>query len=253
VGLLALASGVFVLFPMEVRRGLLVLALIVGPYLALGALHGGAEGSRVANNVAFIGSIGAFLVLGGHLSTILFVQQHRAQRELETLFRAVEESARRDPLTGLFNRRHLDACLRDAFGRLEREGEPFSLLIADLDHFKRLNDTWGHRAGDLALVKVGEALERATRTEDVVVRYGGEEFAVLLPGASRAGARIVGERVRGSVEALSVIWEGIRLPLRVSVGLAGARPGEDEEVLVRRADAALYRAKAEGRNRLAAA
>jgi two-component system cell cycle response regulator len=165
------------------------------------------------------------------------------------------ESAVLDPLTGLCNRRHLDARLRAELAFALRHQAPLSLLIIDVDHFKRINDTRGHPGGDAALRALGERLQRSVRTEDVAGRYGGEEFAIIARGIDPAGALLLAERVRITVAGMRVEHEGTPIAFTVSIGLAThdeKRSFANVDELLKAADAALYKAKSEGRNRCVA-
>ncbi len=161
----------------------------------------------------------------------------------------------RDPLTGLFNRRYLEESLERDIRRCLRHERPLSVLMIDVDHFKRFNDEFGHEGGDLLLQAFGAELRRLVRAEDVVCRYGGEEFVVVLPEAGLAGALTRANELGAAAKALTVNYRGA--PLRsvsLSIGLAmlGVNGGSTEELL-RAADTALYRAKAEGRDRVVVA
>jgi diguanylate cyclase (GGDEF)-like protein len=158
----------------------------------------------------------------------------------------------RDPLTGLYNRRYLDETIGRELPRARRQGHPIGLILVDLDHFKRLNDTHGHNAGDFVLARVGELLREMTRGGDIACRLGGEEFALVLPGASIEIARKRAERVRQELEALSLEFEGKPLgPITLSAGVAALQPHQQSWAQVmRNADAALYGAKQAGRNRV---
>lgn len=157
--------------------------------------------------------------------------------------------AEHDALTGALNRRAILAQLRAAFFHAHETGEPLSLLFLDLDHFKRLNDSYGHRAGDQCLRAVVGPIATELRQGDALGRYGGEEFLVVLPGASAEDARVVAERIRDRVEAMPLLVSGTRVALTLSVGVAALDAGvHTPEDLVECADAALYRAKSEGRN-----
>lgn len=252
VGLIVVLSGVLVVFPVNATRGMQSAAWILLPYLGLGLLHGGVSSAGAAPSLVFLGTVSFFLVLGSHLATVVFVEQRRTERRMAALMASLEESSRRDPLTQVFNRRHLSERLDQAFARFEDAGQRFSFLIADVDHFKQLNDGHGHQAGDYALVKVAEAMRRRVRTEDVIFRYGGEEFAVLLEGASLEQACHAAERLRGTISALQIGWHGAQLTLTVSIGVSEVRPGDDADAIIRRADTALYEAKAAGRDRVQA-
>ncbi|MDZ3821986.1 MAG: diguanylate cyclase [Pseudoxanthomonas sp.] len=153
-----------------------------------------------------------------------------------------------DPLTNLLNRRSFDQHLELEFIRATRNRTPVSLLMVDIDHFKRFNDQHGHAAGDQAIQAVAKQLRRSVRQGDVVCRYGGEEFAAILPGASCPDAAMVAEKIRASVAQVRVAGQS----LSVSVGVACSvdAPYEDADELFRTADEALYEAKASGRDRV---
>jgi two-component system, cell cycle response regulator len=155
-----------------------------------------------------------------------------------------------DPLTGLQNRRSLDDHLRREHDRARRYGGAFTVAILDIDHFKPINDTYGHTVGDQVLVRVSRELERRVRKTDVVGRWGGEEFLVLAPETPAEGALILGERLREAV-AVAASREAGLPPVTASIGLASsdAAPEDGVDELILRADAALYEAKRRGRNR----
>ncbi|MHB8765825.1 MAG: sensor domain-containing diguanylate cyclase [Deferrisomatales bacterium] len=158
-----------------------------------------------------------------------------------------------DGLTGLANRRvFLDRLAAEAV-RSRRYPGGLALILLDVDHFKKVNDTHGHPAGDEVLRRVAQCLRGFARETDLVARYGGEEFAALLPSTDLAGARILAERVRAGIEALAVTWDGKTIPVRASLGVSTLEGEKDTpEALVARADQALYAAKQGGRNRVTA-
>jgi diguanylate cyclase len=173
--------------------------------------------------------------------------------ELRQNLEAVRREALTDPLTGIPNRKHFDARLREAV-RDAMEGEPLSLLIADIDHFKRFNDTYGHPVGDQVLRLVARTLTQSVKGRDTPARYGGEEFAIILPQTPLRGAAALGEQIRLAIMRGRIVGRASRQPygtVTLSLGAAQYRPGETLEAFVRRADAALYHAKRSGRNRLA--
>lgn len=166
-------------------------------------------------------------------------------------FDRVKEDAERDGLTGLLNRRMFDQALESERARHERYGHPMALLLIDVDHFKAINDRHGHEAGDLVLRTISRVILAGVRDVDVPARFGGEEFAVLLPETSPEAAADVAERLRASVERCEVPWSGETLSVRVSVGVSSCPACvRDPRALVRSADAALYQAKTLGRNRV---
>ncbi|MPY66390.1 sensor domain-containing diguanylate cyclase [Deinococcus sp. SDU3-2] len=169
---------------------------------------------------------------------------HAAALLRETAQRArIEEAARTDVLTGLPNRRAFTESLARQVAAARRYGQALSLLVLDVSNFKTINDGLGHAAGDEALVQIGAAVAGALRTGDEVFRWGGDEFAVLLPHTAAAEAGVVAGRIQTALHARQVGG----LPLHVTIGVAGTTPGEDPdgEALLRRADAAMYRAKRE--------
>jgi diguanylate cyclase (GGDEF)-like protein len=149
---------------------------------------------------------------------------------------------RTDPLTGVSNRRALDETLESMFAMMHRYEHPFSLVILDIDYFKQINDEQGHLYGDRMLKSVARLMDDAVRDTDIVSRYGGEEFVIVMPQTILDGATIFAERLRQRIEE--------QLPLTVSGGVATASDGDNAQTLLARADAALYSAKAAGRNRL---
>ncbi|WP_413204647.1 GGDEF domain-containing protein [Rhodospirillum sp. A1_3_36] len=166
------------------------------------------------------------------------------------------QEAKTDPLTGLLNRRGLLDTYPRELAAARRFGRPLSLLVLDLDHFKRVNDTFGHDGGDLALQFVVKTMKRLIRQDDWSARVGGEEFAVLLPNTDITEGRGVGEKIRAGIEASPLVLEGgQRVPLTVSIGVAQAQTGpggdgDDLDTLFTRADRRLYKAKSEGRNKV---
>lgn len=162
-----------------------------------------------------------------------------------------------DPLTGLYNRRYLEQRLDSEIARAQRHCQPLSFLFLDADHFKRVNDTFGHHAGDRVLVHLGKYLKRMLRTSDIAVRYGGEEFAMVLPQIEMHSACELAERLRRRVAAHPVkLDSGEAIHVTLSIGVSGTSTclSEPPEVvameLVRQADEAVYAAKKAGRNRV---
>lgn len=163
---------------------------------------------------------------------------------------ALQRLSHTDGLTQLHNRLSTNGRLRLEFLRMKRQGQPYAVLFIDIDHFKRVNDTYGHETGDEVLRQLARVLETAARASDFVARYGGEEFLVLLPDTGADGAQTLAEKIRQSVASHVFPVAG---QLTVSVGLSTARDDDkSEDEAVRRADMALYRAKSEGRNRVCA-
>jgi diguanylate cyclase (GGDEF)-like protein len=158
--------------------------------------------------------------------------------------------AERDGLTGLANRRAFDTQLLTEWARWERSREPFSLLLFDIDHFKKINDQHGHDAGDEVLRAVGGALHGALRGKDFTARYGGEEFAVLLGEANLKTATEVAERVRAHIERMNAGFAGKHIPVTISGGVASSSEHLSAGDMIRTADRLLYKAKSDGRNRI---
>jgi diguanylate cyclase (GGDEF)-like protein len=180
---------------------------------------------------------------------IMFSHQEDLEVQAEQRLYA---SAVLDPLTGLHNRRHLDARLKSEFAFANRHGTPLSVLLIDIDHFKKVNDTHGHLGGDAALRALADRLQRTVRTEDIVARYGGEEFAVVVRGIEAPGAMLLAERIREQALRIQVEHEGETIKFTISVGVATMtreRLFDSIAALVKAADDALYEAKAAGRNR----
>lgn len=174
-----------------------------------------------------------------------------ACEHLERL-RELSREVRIDALTGLYNYRYFSELIEQEMERSRRSGLPLSLIMVDLDHFKRVNDRWGHEAGNELLKAVAQILRAGVRRIDAVCRYGGEEMAMLLPGARLGRAVQVAERLRGAIEACEVAWQGEALRLTASFGVA-MFPSEavtDAQTLIENADQLLYQAKSEGRNRV---
>jgi diguanylate cyclase (GGDEF)-like protein len=175
------------------------------------------------------------------------------QKDLQDKLAALATS---DGLTGLANRRHFDERLSEEWARAKRDDTPLSLLLIDVDHFKKFNDQYGHQAGDGCLRSVARVLAaQAQRPADLAARYGGEEFALLLPNTDAGGCAEVGERIRGALHELGML-HALNLPSKlVTVSLGGATnlPSQgvtDCSALVAAADRALYAAKENGRDRL---
>jgi diguanylate cyclase (GGDEF)-like protein len=191
-------------------------------------------------------------------SNLLFTLTKRLRHGNQLIFEGRERSeqyrfhATVDALTGLFNRHWLGSMLPWQMHRARTCDQPFCLLLLDIDNFKHYNDEYGHVAGDRALGAVSQALQNCLRPTDMAARYGGEEFVVLLPDCALEAARTVAERVRSAVETAAVAFaQGTALPsVTVSVGAAQMSPDDTLESLVSATDAAMYRAKEAGRNRV---
>jgi diguanylate cyclase (GGDEF)-like protein len=171
------------------------------------------------------------------------------------LVRELRHNAETDELTGVANRRAFTAVMKREQARSRRSGDGYSLMLVDLDYFKQVNDQLGHGAGDRVLKAVARVINGCLRQEDLLSRYGGDEFAILLPGTGQSGACEVAERICEKVASTAFEAEGEKIPMSVSIGTSSFDParGMDSGQLIREADKALYRAKASGRNRAASA
>ena len=248
----------------ELQRSLAVLALGFGMLFVAGLALAWGTASRIAGSMRALIAPAAALGSGRpprferlHVREAAEVA-HAIVEAAETLRRRDEANrdlarlARQDDLTGLQNRMSASERLRWEFVRLRRTGEPYTVLLMDIDHFKSINDTFGHDAGDEVLRTFVASLAGAFRESDFLARYGGEEFLALLPGVGVSGGVSTAEKVRARVAA--AVFPAIGRTLTVSIGVAQARADDaSEEEAVRRADAALYRAKQGGRNAVAAA
>ena len=180
--------------------------------------------------------------------SLMMRESVRKNRELKEANEIIERLARTDPLTGLANRRTLDETFGREIARAERLREHLSMIMADLDHFKSINDQYGHITGDQVLASAAAVFKSQSRPYDLAARYGGEEFVLVLPGTTTDGAIAIAERIRKEIAALTV--PGCPKQITISLGVASWVAGEAPEALVARADAALYSAKGTGRNRV---
>jgi len=181
----------------------------------------------------------------GHAARLASIAVERWQQISE-----LRRLATTDQLTGLHNRAYFMDSAEAELRRSERFGHPTAVLMADLDHFKRVNDQYGHAAGDEALRIFARILGETTRTVDLVGRIGGEEFTILLPETGRDAALQVAERLRAAVEAASFEFGGVTIRYTVSLGVSVRQGGDTLDRLLARADDALYAAKHGGRNRV---
>lgn len=185
---------------------------------------------------------------------IALMELRMTDRDLKSALLKVNRLANEDELTGLKNRRAWMEEARQQLQLSHRLGTPLGLLMLDVDHFKKINDTYGHPAGDAVLRALGQLLPRALRATDIAGRLGGEEFAVLLPGTDAAGAGRIAENLRLAIAQEPIHDAALALRITVSIGVshvAAAEQAHDLDALVRAADAALYTAKQSGRNRVA--
>ncbi|HRO50345.1 MAG TPA: diguanylate cyclase [Hyphomicrobium sp.] len=191
-------------------------------------------------------------------SSELKVKLEESRRQIDTLrsnLIQAEEVVLRDPLTGVGNRRCFDLTMEKAITDSRENGTPLSLVMCDIDYFKRVNDAFGHQVGDEIIKMFSRVIETSVREGDTVIRYGGEEFAVILPRAGQDAAKSIAERIRRQFESkkLTIRETNQKIgQMTASFGVAEYRAGEDTELLVQRADAKLYDAKSGGRNQVSA-
>jgi diguanylate cyclase (GGDEF)-like protein len=173
------------------------------------------------------------------------------KRERLKLLKELEQLAITDALTGLYNSRHFFSQIKTEIKRYKRYSRPLSLLILDIDFFKQYNDTWGHLEGDKVLMRIGKVINSCMRSMDTAYRYGGEEFAIILPETRLQKACVVGARIKDNIN--SQVFEpepGTRTSITISIGATELAEGEDFKSLISRADKALYKSKETGRNKL---
>jgi diguanylate cyclase (GGDEF)-like protein len=232
-----------------VSGGLLALLVLVGGVISRAILRRTIAPLVALSDAAERGEISVDVVRSSSLREVRVLAE-----TLERLFRAAQDRAMRDGLTRAYNRGFLAEWLPRQLRLSRRRGSPLSALMVDVDHFKRINDTHGHAAGDEVLVALARCIERELRSTDVAVRYGGEEFTIILPDTPVAGGFVTAERLRAAVAAMTE-REGLPAGVRitVSIGLAAINAADDGSQLLQRADAALYQAKRGGRNRVVAA
>jgi diguanylate cyclase len=218
-------------------------ALVAGE---LSGILGSAESDSTID-VAVFQAIGKMVTSNTELQKRLEVAEQQVESQAAALLNQ-KTAARTDALTGLANRRGFDDELVRQFDRWKQTGRLISLLIMDIDHFKKFNDTHGHQAGDEVLRHVGSQLTAATRETDIACRYGGEEFAVVMPDTIATEAIQVAERIRETIENSLTCFDGNTLKVTTSVGLTQATRQHDAKQMLKQADNALYQSKKTGRN-----
>lgn len=256
-------NGIFLLLIVSMAQ----LALVPGWFMVNAAISTGAlcaffsimlGGPGAPNNaldIVLVGSIGFLFILGiGYSAQRLRRDSFVARLQLQATNRELNRLATLDHLTGCANRRHFYALAEAELARSRRYDRPLGLVILDVDHFKAINDRFGHAAGDEMLRALAETLRDELRELDVLGRIGGEEFAVLLPETPRHESVGSAERLRRCLAALCIEYEGHELTLTASFGVTAREPVDTNvDSMMRRADRALYEAKAAGRNRTAVA
>jgi diguanylate cyclase len=198
----------------------------------------------------------AIIALGMSLKEVVDLSKkelNETRHQLQLVSAELEKSealARTDPLTGFCNRRGMNEIVAREIARARRSREPFSIGIIDIDHFKKINDQYGHAIGDAALIHLAAIAKAGLRETDAICRFGGEEFVLVLPCAGAQGAHFVVDRLRRMTENTPLVLENQKVTMRFSAGVAELIPNESADALVQRADAALYQAKRAGRNRV---
>jgi diguanylate cyclase (GGDEF)-like protein len=221
-----------------------------------GDIRGGVSVSIPMEEVATRMRSNRLLTLGSAISVLVLLLGSLAviiQRFMQALREAqskLVEMAVMDALTGLLNRRAGLERVEEELSRQHRTGGPVACLLMDIDHFKKINDTFGHLAGDEVLAQIGRILAGATRKHDIASRYGGEEFLLLLPDTELPAALNTAEKIRAMTAGLPFVFAGRELNVTTSVGVTMMKQHENIESLIARADQALYQAKSEGRNRV---
>ncbi|MDP2371445.1 GGDEF domain-containing protein [Rhodoferax sp.] len=229
------------------RSSVLLVLLLLSFYLGLHAA------SRMVGVLTPLSATGLLVVHSFNVAIVFAMAAYTARFYYGTVRRAERkliELTTQDPLTGLSNRRNLLAVAETAMAHARRTKEPIALILADIDHFKQINDQHGHAVGDQALEHCGGLLSRLCRTLDVVARWGGEEFLLLLPTTGVDAATGLAERIRETVATTGVDHAGLRIGFTLSLGVTVLRAGESLSAAIARADQALYQSKANGRDRV---
>lgn len=206
---------------------------------ALAPLAG--KGQQIVNTLHICLVFGMFAALAAFYRRTILIAENRLLKQ-----------ATLDGLTGLNNRAHFHTLAGHTLARIQRTGEPVALMLCDIDHFKQVNDRYGHAMGDRVLVAVAGVLTRKLRESDVIARWGGEEFLALMPASPLASAMEVAERIRVAMEQIEMDCQGQPVPLSMSFGVAHVAHADDLQAAIARADQALYQSKNGGRNRVTA-
>ncbi|HUU91301.1 MAG TPA: GGDEF domain-containing protein [Phycisphaerae bacterium] len=232
--------------------GLLFLGVAEGLHISRLSTGGGFQAASIAWDSVYIHASGYMAVL---LGLLFWVREFReARKELEQDNVTLKRAAAVDFLTDLVNRRQAVRYLERERARAKRTRESLAFIMVDLDHFKRINDTHGHQAGDAALKHAADLMKTRARTSDILIRYGGEEFLIVLPDTYLAGAMGLANSLRERIQDNPLTYGDVQVQLRASFGVAMLLPDEDIGVkdVIGRADKALYAAKEAGRNRVVA-
>ncbi len=245
---LVLVFGIFNLSGRERRlSNLYTLVLMSGAMLLTVVWYPGSAALEIVHFVLMATILPVVTVLGAQLAT---TRAHLKSKKdaLEIALQRIQAMAIRDELTGLFNRRHMMEVLEQQTRRQERSGKPFTLCLIDLDHFKRINDTYGHGAGDEVLRHFAEIAQYTLRDTDVLARWGGEEFLLMLPDTPADAGSLSIERIRKSLMHAPLVPELPELHVTFSAGLMEFNQGDEMRTAIERADRALYQAKSDGRD-----
>ncbi|HIV72113.1 MAG TPA: GGDEF domain-containing protein [Candidatus Aquabacterium excrementipullorum] len=245
---LVLVFGIFNLTPRERRlSNIYSVVLMTAAMLLTTQIYPGSATLEIVHFVLMATILPVVTVLGAQMAT---TRAHlKAKKEaLESALQRIQAMAIRDELTGLYNRRHMMEVLEQQIKRQERTGKPFTLCLLDLDHFKRINDTYGHGAGDEVLRHFAEISLYTLRDTDVLARWGGEEFLLMLPDTPADAGSLSIERIRKSLMHAPLVPELPELHVTFSAGMMAFQPGDDVRTAIERADRALYQAKSDGRD-----
>jgi diguanylate cyclase (GGDEF)-like protein len=237
----------FVMFNDRLRAPVAVIASFIAllTFASLSAFAPASSALAQESPIRYVNMVIPFLALA-LVSYYFRLASTDAERRLERV-------AATDPLTGLLNRRSMSARLMEEEARHLRTGAPFALILADVDHFKRINDAHGHAVGDRVLTSVAGVLHGSLRTQDAAARWGGEEFLLLLPDTDLEGAEEVASRLRRDVQERLPELRGMPVDLTLTFGVAAYTPAPSVDACLKAADDALYRGKAEGRDRVVSA
>ena len=259
--ILVISAAMYGLFQFRMRDFLTLSSVVIGGYAMLVLMLYKFRPDAINLKIevlqwfALTATFLQFSGLGGFIANLRKKVNHNLKElalrngELEEALQRIEDLAMRDELTGVFNRRYLMEAIRSEKLRCDRTDVGFTLCILDVDHFKNVNDRHGHLAGDKVLQQIARTASDALRQTDIFGRYGGEEFALLLTGTSSEGAIVTAERVRRNIEELDFSSISPGFKVTVSIGIADSWAGDDAAWTFKRANEALYAAKAGGRNR----
>ena len=224
---------------------LLVVILLMIPYVQFGAYHGVYSTAFIKRFVGVYIALFLLMILNEYFREGSHSHLVTANLRLDTLFRT-------DNLTGLYNRHHIMEQLAYEILRLHRKHTPFSVILFDIDHFKQINDRYGHACGDYVLKCLSQISKEALRKMDIIARIGGEEFLILLPDTHLHGAALVAERLRKEIEMYQFLYEDVNFQVTISLGVTEAVRGNLLENLLQVVDDNLYKGKQRGRNRIVA-